>query len=64
MNALEFAHATYGELVKQFGLNTTHTFGSWDQLPQSERDKWIGALAVMHKKVLPHGEPKPRLSAL
>lgn len=58
MDTLEFAHLTYGELVKQFGLNTTHSFSSWDKLPESEREKWVSALAVIHAQVYPHGDEK------
>ncbi len=47
--AERFAHITYGELVKYFGLGTTHTFVSWDQLPQVDRDKWIGALTEVRQ---------------
>jgi hypothetical protein len=58
MDTLEFTHLTYGELVKQFGRNTTHTFMSWDQLPEDEREKWTSALAVIHAQIFPHGPPE------
>ncbi len=38
------AHQVYGQLVKHFGLGTSHTFSSWDKLTADERQKWIGAL--------------------
>jgi len=57
MDAREFAHRTYGELVKQFGRNSTHTFSSWDALPEAEREKWMSALAVVHAEAFPHGPP-------
>ena len=44
-NGERFAHIAYGELVKHFGLGTTHTFASWNQLPEDERAKWIAALS-------------------
>lgn len=56
MDTLEFTHLTYGELVRQFGRNTTHTFVSWDQLPAAERERWVAALSVVHSQVYPHGE--------
>lgn len=39
-----FVHIAYGELVKHFGLGTTHTFSPWNQLPPEERDKWTASL--------------------
>lgn len=56
-DARTFAHLTYGELVKHFGRNTTHTFTAWDQLPDAEREKWLSALAVVHAEIFPHGTP-------
>jgi hypothetical protein len=56
METLEFVHLTYGELVRQFGRNSSHTFASWDQLPEAEREKWVAALSVIHGQVFPHGE--------
>ena len=58
MDTREFVHLTYGELVKQFGRDTTHTFASWDQLPDDAREKWISALAVIHAQIFPHGPPE------
>jgi hypothetical protein len=55
MDTLEFTHLTYGELVKQFGRNTDHTFSSWDKLPEAEREKWVSALSVIHSQVFPRG---------
>jgi len=40
----KLAHQVYGQLVKHFGLGTSHTFLSWDQLSAPEREKWIAAL--------------------
>ena len=49
--AERFAHLTYGELVKHFGLGTSHTFSSWQQLPEDERKKWMAALAEVHAEL-------------
>lgn len=57
LDTLAFAHLTYGELVKQFGRDTAHTFAAWDKLPDAEREKWVSALAVVHAQVFPHGQP-------
>jgi len=38
------AHQVYGQLVKHFGLGASHTFSSWDTLPEAEREKWVAAL--------------------
>ena len=48
-DAERFAHITYGELVKYFGLGSTYTFSSWDQLPQEDRQKWIAALTEVRQ---------------
>jgi hypothetical protein len=58
LDAPTFAHRTYGELVKQFGRNSTHTFSSWDQLPALEQEKWVSAFAVVHADIFRHGPPK------
>jgi hypothetical protein len=50
-DAERFAHMTYGELVKHFGLGTTHTFSSWDRLPEDERAKWTAALTEVHAEL-------------
>jgi GH24 family phage-related lysozyme (muramidase) len=47
--AERFAHIAYGEVVKHFGLGTTHTFISWDQLSQDAREKWIAALTEVRQ---------------
>jgi len=46
--AERFTHKVYGELVKHFGLGTNHTFSSWQELPEDEREKWVNALSVIH----------------
>lgn len=46
------AHLTYGQVVKHFGLGTTHTFSSWGDLPPDERAKWIAAVAEVQAEVL------------
>lgn len=48
-DAERFAHMTYGELVKYFGLGAAHTFVSWDQLSEDARQKWIGALTEVRQ---------------
>jgi hypothetical protein len=55
MDTLKFIHLIYGELVNQFGRDSTHIFSSWDQLPEAEREKWVAALAVVHSQIFPHG---------
>jgi hypothetical protein len=52
-----FAHLTYGELVKQFGRDTTLKLSAWDQLPGAEREKFVSAMAVIHAQIFPHGQP-------
>ena len=51
-SAERFAHMTYGELVRHFGLGTTHTFSSWDQVPEEERAKWVAALSEVHAELV------------
>jgi hypothetical protein len=57
-DAERFAHLTYGELVKHFGLGSTHTFSSWGDLPEDERAKWIAALAEVQTE-LQSSEARP-----
>jgi len=57
LDAPAFAHLVYGELVKQFGRDTHLILGAWDQLPESVRETFVGAMAVIHGQIFPHGPP-------
>jgi hypothetical protein len=57
MDAVRFAHLAYGEIVKQFGLGSTHQLLPWDQLPDNEKERWMSVFAVVHAEVFPHGDP-------
>lgn len=59
MDALEFTHLTYGELVKQFGRDNLLRLSPWDRLADGEREKWVAALAVIHAQIFPHGPRRP-----
>lgn len=48
----KLAHLTYGQVVKHFGLGTTHTFSAWGELPADERAKWVAAVAEVQAEVL------------
>ena len=58
-DAERFAHITYGELVKHFGLGSSHTFSSWDALSEGDREKWIAALTEVRED-LREVESNPR----
>lgn len=60
--AEQFAHLTYGELVKHFGLGTTHTFSSWNQLPDDEREKWIAAFTEVHGELADRAQARTEIN--
>lgn len=47
----KLAHMTYGQVVKHFGLGTTHIFSSWGDLPLDERAKWVAAVGEVQAEV-------------
>lgn len=56
-DAERLAHMAYGKLVKNFGLGTTHTFSSWNDLPESERGKWVAAMVELQAEIRERQQP-------
>ena len=59
-DAERLAHMTYGQLVKHFGLGSTHTFSSWDKLPEEERKMWVAAMSGLQAEMKEREELAPQ----